>query len=99
MSDHWHLAQQASGSGSMQSDDSCVCCNCAEAPAAAGGAQLIDGKMTSELIRKEIALEAAAVKSQYGKASPPTHSGHSHLAAHALRQSYTGIKPSVLLGC
>ena len=76
MSDHWHLAQQASGPGSMQGDDSCVCCTCAEAPAAAGGAQLIDGKMTSELIRKEIALEAAAVKSKYGKASLPTHSGH-----------------------
>ncbi len=54
----------------MQSDDSCVCCNCAEAPAAAGGAQLIDGKMTSELIRKEIALEAAAVKSQVRKGKP-----------------------------
>ncbi len=41
----------------------------AEAPAAAGGAQIIDGKMTAELIRKEIAVKAAAIKSKYGKAS------------------------------
>ena len=40
-----------------------------EAPAAAGGAQIIDGKMTAELIRKEIAVEASAIKSKYGKAS------------------------------
>ncbi|CAL5229011.1 g12254 [Coccomyxa viridis] len=39
----------------------------AEAPAAAGGAQIIDGKMTAELIRKEIAVEASAIKSKYGK--------------------------------
>ena len=49
-------------------DGSCLLWDHAEAPATTAGAQIIDGKLTSELIRKEIALEAAAVKSKYGKA-------------------------------
>lgn len=53
----------------MNCDDSCVGWPSAEAPAAAGGAQIIDGKMTAELIRKEIAVEAAGIMSTYGKAS------------------------------
>jgi hypothetical protein len=46
----------------------------AEALPATGGAHIIDGKGTSELIRKEIAVEAAAVKSKYGKVCPNTFS-------------------------
>ncbi len=42
----------------------------AEAPPATVGAQIIDGKRTSELIRQEIAVEAAAIKSKYGKVCP-----------------------------
>lgn len=44
----------------------------AEALPATGGAHIIDGKRTSELIRKEIAVEAAAIKSKYGKVCPKT---------------------------
>ena len=53
---------------SRHADGSCLSWDYAEAPATTAEAQIIDGKLTSELIRKEIALEAAAVKSKYGKA-------------------------------
>ena len=53
---------------SRHADDSCLSWNHAEAPGTTAEAQIIDGKLTSELIRKELALEAAAVKSKYGKA-------------------------------
>ena len=53
---------------SRDADGSCLSWDLAEAPATTTEAQIIDGKLTSELIRKEIALEAAAVKSKYGKA-------------------------------
>ena len=53
---------------SRHADGSCLSWNHAEAPATTAEAQIIDGKLTSELIRKEIALEAAAVKSKFGKA-------------------------------
>ena len=57
---NWALLRHAHGS--------CLSWDHAEAPATTADAQIIDGKLTSELIRKEIALEAAAVKSKYGKA-------------------------------
>ena len=61
-------------------DGLCLSWDHAEAPATAAEAQIIDGKLTSELIRKEIALKAAAVKSRYGKA----WSAHLLLPAAAL---------------
>ena len=53
---------------SRYADGLCLSWDHAEAPANTAEAQIIDGKLTSELIRKEIAVEAAAVKSKYGKA-------------------------------